>query len=197
MTRHRLVVPATRMSQWLTAGGVCLVVLFSAVSQPVAASADALRPNVVVFLVDDLGWMDLSCQGSAYYETPYSVVRSGHWKLIKHYEGPTFELYNLADDLSEKHDLAPSMPAKVRQLDRKLTRHLTAVGAKLPKPNPKSKPKPKPKPKPAHQPSNSADTPPMAATIFLPASASSTGRKSSKRSGRSTSAAPGCWKSAA
>ncbi|MEM1296518.1 MAG: sulfatase [Verrucomicrobiota bacterium] len=28
------------------------------------------RQNVVVFLVDDLGWMDLGCQGSDYYQTP-------------------------------------------------------------------------------------------------------------------------------
>lgn len=28
------------------------------------------RPNVIVVLVDDLGWMDLSCQGSTYYRTP-------------------------------------------------------------------------------------------------------------------------------
>ena len=28
------------------------------------------KPNVVVFLIDDLGWMDLSCQGSEFYETP-------------------------------------------------------------------------------------------------------------------------------
>jgi len=28
------------------------------------------KPNVVLILVDDLGWMDLSCQGSGYYETP-------------------------------------------------------------------------------------------------------------------------------
>ena len=27
-------------------------------------------PNVVLFLVDDLGWMDLSCQGSDVYRTP-------------------------------------------------------------------------------------------------------------------------------
>lgn len=28
------------------------------------------KPNFVVVLVDDLGWMDLSCYGSKYYETP-------------------------------------------------------------------------------------------------------------------------------
>ena len=28
------------------------------------------KPNFVVVLVDDLGWMDLGCYGSKYYETP-------------------------------------------------------------------------------------------------------------------------------
>ena len=27
-------------------------------------------PNVVLFLIDDLGWKDLGCQGSTYYRTP-------------------------------------------------------------------------------------------------------------------------------
>src|SRR5262245_2717189 len=30
----------------------------------------ATRPNVVFILADDLGWTDLGCQGSKYYETP-------------------------------------------------------------------------------------------------------------------------------
>jgi arylsulfatase A-like enzyme len=30
----------------------------------------AKQPNILIFYVDDLGWMDLSCQGSAFYETP-------------------------------------------------------------------------------------------------------------------------------
>lgn len=28
------------------------------------------HPNIVMILLDDLGWMDLSCQGSKFYETP-------------------------------------------------------------------------------------------------------------------------------
>src|SRR6056297_193858 len=28
------------------------------------------RPNVLFILIDDMGWMDLSCQGSDFYETP-------------------------------------------------------------------------------------------------------------------------------
>ena len=29
------------------------------------------RPNVVLILADDLGWTDLGCQGSGYYQTPH------------------------------------------------------------------------------------------------------------------------------
>ena len=35
-----------------------------------SASAADSRPNVIVFLVDDMGWMDCSAYGSKYYETP-------------------------------------------------------------------------------------------------------------------------------
>jgi len=41
---------------------------FNAAAAP--ATQAAAKPNVVLILVDDLGWMDLSCQGSGYYETP-------------------------------------------------------------------------------------------------------------------------------
>jgi arylsulfatase A-like enzyme len=34
------------------------------------AAAEARQPNVVFFLVDDLGWSDISCYGSKFYETP-------------------------------------------------------------------------------------------------------------------------------
>ncbi len=42
----------------------------SAVDPAPSAAADP-RPNIVFILADDLGWTDLGCQGSAYYETPH------------------------------------------------------------------------------------------------------------------------------
>jgi arylsulfatase A-like enzyme len=36
-----------------------------------SVEAAARKPNVVVFLIDDLGWSDLSCMGSKLYETPH------------------------------------------------------------------------------------------------------------------------------
>jgi arylsulfatase A-like enzyme len=47
---------------------LALLVLALAVT---AAPARAERPNVVFFLIDDLGWTDLGCFGSDLYETPH------------------------------------------------------------------------------------------------------------------------------
>lgn len=65
---------------------------------------------------------------------PYSIVRAGNWKLIKRYEGKTFELFNLKDDLSETTDLAETYPEKVKELNEMLVGWLKDVGAKLPLP---------------------------------------------------------------
>ena len=75
---------------------------------------------------------------------PYSIIRAGDWKLIKRYEGKAFELFNLKNDLPEKNDLSEKMPAKVKELDAKLTQWLRATGAKLPRPNPAYAPDAKP-----------------------------------------------------
>ena len=65
---------------------------------------------------------------------PYSIIREGHWKLIKFYEG-SMELFNLKDDLGETKDLASVMPEKVKELDFRLLAHLKSIGAKMPKLN--------------------------------------------------------------
>ncbi len=74
-------------------------------------------------------------------EIPYSIVRKGDWKLIKRYEGPTFELFNLEDDISETNDLSEKMPKKVKELDALLKQWLEDVNAKMPKKNPNYTPK--------------------------------------------------------
>jgi len=79
---------------------------------------------------------------------PYSIIRQGDWKLLKRYAGsPKFELFNLTEDLSEKKDLAPEMPEKVKELDAKLAAALKKQGAKIPRVNPDHKSAPKKKKK--------------------------------------------------
>jgi hypothetical protein len=54
-----------------------LLALFSAMT----VSAEAPRPNVILFLVDEMGWMDSGAYGSRYYETLVGwagMNRDGH-----------------------------------------------------------------------------------------------------------------------
>lgn len=47
-----------------------LLILLSSSTFLAAAAKTKRQPNVIVVLVDDLGWMDLSIQGSDFYKTP-------------------------------------------------------------------------------------------------------------------------------
>ncbi|HAY79291.1 MAG TPA: sulfatase [Planctomycetaceae bacterium] len=68
---------------------------------------------------------------------PYSIIRQGKFKLIKFYDPPKLELYNLEDDLSEKTDLLAKMPAKAKALELQLATHLSDIKARLPIPKDK------------------------------------------------------------
>lgn len=54
----------------MTLKSIQLLLAFVVFAQPAPAHA-AEHPNIVLFLIDDLGWMDLGCQGSTYYKTPH------------------------------------------------------------------------------------------------------------------------------
>jgi arylsulfatase A len=64
--------------------------------------------------------------------TPYSVVRSRDWKLIRFFESEREELYDLASDPSETRDRAVSNPEKKRDLASRLDGWLKNVGAQMP-----------------------------------------------------------------
>lgn len=72
---------------------------------------------------------------------PYSIIRAGHWKLIKRYEGKPFELFNLQDDIGEENDLSDRMPELVKELDARLIAWLRATSARVPKKNPDYSPR--------------------------------------------------------
>ncbi len=63
---------------------------------------------------------------------PCGSVRDGDWKLIEWYENGHHELFNLREDLAEKHDLAGSEPARVKELAAKLAAWRDEVGAVMP-----------------------------------------------------------------
>ena len=69
---------------------------------------------------------------SPWRTTPAGAVRCGDYKLIEFFEDGRVELYNLADDISEKNDLSDSMPDKAKELHEKLIAWRKSVDAPVP-----------------------------------------------------------------
>jgi arylsulfatase A-like enzyme len=67
--------------------------------------------------------------------TPASAVRVGDWKLIEFLEDGRREFYNLADDVSESHDLANVEREKTAELGRTLDAWRKQVDAQMPSRN--------------------------------------------------------------
>jgi arylsulfatase A-like enzyme len=68
--------------------------------------------------------------------SPGGAVRLGDWKLIEFYEDSRVELYNLAEDIGEKNNLAAKMPEKAAELRKMLDDWRKSVKAAMPTPNP-------------------------------------------------------------
>lgn len=66
---------------------------------------------------------------NTYDQPPYSAMRLGRWKLIYQQADRRLELYDLATDLSEQHDLAPLQAGRVLELAERLSWHLRETDA--------------------------------------------------------------------
>ena len=66
---------------------------------------------------------------------PAAAVRQGDYKLLEFYEDDRLELYNLAEDIREKNNLADKMADKRDQLHKLLIDWREEVGAVLPTKN--------------------------------------------------------------
>lgn len=71
---------------------------------------------------------------------PYSAIRDGDWKLIRHYWKKDPELFNLAADPGERHNLAKQEKEIFERLDQRLDGMLKDTQALMPISNPAAKP---------------------------------------------------------
>lgn len=62
------------MKKW----AICLAIIVNSLCTG-GARCETNPPNIILFLIDDLGWKDLGCQGSTYYQTPHidALARNG------------------------------------------------------------------------------------------------------------------------
>ncbi len=63
---------------------------------------------------------------------PSSTIRLGDWKLIYYHESEKYELFNLAQDLEEQHDLAGKHTEVRDRLAAELGEYLASVKAQMP-----------------------------------------------------------------
>lgn len=68
---------------------------------------------------------------------PSSIIRRGDWKLIHYWEDGRDELYHLANDPEEQHDVASANADVAGDLRSELDRWLADSGARIPKPDPR------------------------------------------------------------
>jgi arylsulfatase A len=63
---------------------------------------------------------------------PQSALREGRYKLIYHYEDRRSELYDLADDPDESHDLSQQQPQRAKRMTARLLQLLREQEARFP-----------------------------------------------------------------
>ena len=94
--------------------------------------ADQARPDRPPLFWHFPGY--LGAGGNTWRTLPGGVIRDGDWKLIEYFEDNRLELYNLKDDIGEKHNLATANPDKAQELHRKLAQWRQELKAPMPHP---------------------------------------------------------------
>lgn len=96
----------------------------------------------------------INCANAPLQYHPYTALVLGDWKLFYRHGKLSFELYNLADDIGEKHNLAEKDPQRVMKMAKLMTRLLKERKAQMPTfkaNNPHSLPAGTPVPMPSEQ----------------------------------------------
>jgi arylsulfatase A len=68
------------------------------------------------------------------YQSPGGAIRSGDFKLLEYYENGTVQLFDLANDIGERNDLAEERPEMVAKLKKQFEDWRDEVDAKMPYP---------------------------------------------------------------
>jgi len=92
--------------------------------RPLLQQSGALKRDAIYFHYPNYAWHGNNRLGGA--------VRQGDYKLIENYADRSLELYNLADDISEKNNLATKMPERTAVLAKKLRHWLQETKAQMP-----------------------------------------------------------------
>ena len=100
---------------------------------PLLKSSGRTRLNREALYWHFPGYLQANSQRGTWRTTPAGAIRIGPWKLIEFFETGTTELYNLADDIGERKDLASSIPAKAKELHAKLLGWRRSIDAPMPK----------------------------------------------------------------
>jgi len=79
------------------------------------------------------GYLQANARLGTWRTTPVGAIRKGDFKLIEFFEDSHTELYNLQNDIGERHDLSAAMPGKTRELYDQLEAWRQRVKAPMPK----------------------------------------------------------------
>jgi arylsulfatase A len=141
IVRYPNVVPAGTICKTLTSN----IDFYPTLCQLVGAGSDSKQHIDGISLADVLKNPKAPLQRDTLYwhyplDKPHflggrssGAVRKGDWKLIEYFDTGRKELYNLADDISEKNNLASKIPEKVAELQGLLKAWRKDVGAKIPR----------------------------------------------------------------